>query len=137
MQFRLASEEEALEIVSDPAIVKRIQVVPKSITRQPWIVEDGGHRLLAVFWLVAPGVYEAHIAMLRRDVIASRWLAYNLLKWLFSNGAGKVVTNCPSGPIANLARKLGMREVVRVDHQTVYFEVSPWELVQQSEVVPY
>lgn len=136
MLMRLASDAEALDIVSEPATIQRIGKLPEKMLCQPWVVEDQGYRLLAVFWFIAPGIYEAHIAMKRGDVIACRWLAYQLLKWLFAHGASCVRTNCPEGSIANLARNLGMRETSR-DEQQLHFEVSPWELVQQSEVARY
>jgi len=135
MQVRLASEAEALEIVSEPATVQRIEKVPEHMTRQPWIIEDAGRRMMFVFWWMGDGLYEAHIAMPRRDVIASRWLTYCMLRWLFGNGARRIITNCPEGKIANLARKLGMRETARHD-TTIYFEVTPWELEPQSPVAP-
>lgn len=136
MEVRLASEAEALEIVSEPATVQRINKVPEHMTRQPWIIEDDGRRMMFVFWWDSPGVYEAHIAMPKRDVIASRWLTYNLLWWLFDHGADRIITSCPEGKIANLARKLGMQETGRDDHH-IHFEVTPWQLEPQSVVARY
>ena len=133
MIIRLAGHDEAMSIVREPDTINRIGKIPDQMTCQPWVFEDCGYRLLAVFWIVSLGCYEAHIAMPKREIRASRWLAYQLLAWLFSHGANRVQTNCPEGKIANLARKLGMFETGKMNG-TIYFEVTPWVLEPQWPV---
>lgn len=131
MCVRLASEDEALAVISEPETVKRLGKTPEHMTVQPWIIEASDFKMVFVFWLVGNGVYEAHIAMPKADIKASRYLCFYMLKWLFTQaGAKKVITNCPSGKIANLAKKLGMKQYKK-EGNTLHFEVTPWELKPQ------
>ena len=128
MSVRLAEEWEAIEILSEPDTIRRTGKIPEHTVFQPWICEDGDSKMLFFFWSTGqPRVYEFHIAAPKKDIGASRKLSLELMEWLFTHGAKKLVSNCPEGKIANLARKVGMRVYARND-QTVFVEVESWEL---------
>lgn len=128
--FRLATSAEAIDVLSEPETVKRTGKVPESLIAQPWCVSDGDSKMIFLFWVLEPGTYEVHIAAPKKDIRHSRRYASLIIKWLFSNGAERLVTNCPEGKISNLARKLGMKEYKR-DGREIYFEVLRWELEQR------
>ena len=131
MSVRLAEELEAIEILSEPDTIRRTGKIPEHTVFQPWICEDVDSKMLFFFWSTGqPRVYEFHVAAPKKDIGASRKLSLELMEWLFTHGAKKLVSNCPEGKIANLARKVGMRVYARND-QTVFVEVESWELERQ------
>lgn len=131
MSVRLAEEWEAIEILSEPDTIRRTGKIPEHTVFQPWICEDVDSKMLFFFWSTGqPRVYEFHVAAPKKDIGASRKLSLELMEWLFTHGAKKLVSNCPEGKIANLARKVGMRVYARND-QTVFVEVESWELERQ------
>jgi len=113
LAVRLAPIAEALEILSEPQIVARVGSAPISLRHQPWIIDYAGARMLFIFWPLGsvPNVYHVHIACPLQSIRACRILAKGVDEWLFSIGAEVLVTSCPEGKIANMARKLGWTEI--------------------------
>ncbi|WP_333608812.1 hypothetical protein [Arsukibacterium sp.] len=120
--IRIATNEEALELYNQPEIVERVGVFAESFYYQPWVAMSGDAKMLFVFWVVDPGTVEVHIAQPRKYLKHSRELCFKIIHWLFQLGAKRIITDCPPGKIANLARKVGMTEY-KSDPDTVYFEV--------------
>ena len=129
--IRLASDKEAKQILLEPQIVARVGLLAEHIKVQPWIAHNKEHRLLFVFWEAGAGVYEMHIACPKDSIRSSRVLAVEAMSWLFSMGAEKIITNCPRGKIANMAKKLGLK-LYNTDGETEFYEVTSWELKQLS-----
>jgi len=130
MRIQLATQSESVEILSQPRVVARTKLEPHYVAYQPWMCmpDDGPERMMFVFWaLEDEGVYEVHIAAKqdRESLLLSRRMALYITEWLFAHGASKLVTNCPEGRIANMARKIGYTEAGR-EGETVFFEVSKW-----------
>ena len=123
--IRLGSEEEAIEILSEPETIKRINMVPERTIYQPWIVEQGNYKMLFFFWPVGAMVFEVHIAAPKSNIIKSRALAKELMNWIFELGAVKIITNAPHGKIANMAIKMGMTPY-KTEQDVIYFEVLSW-----------
>ena len=119
--IRLGSEDEAIEILSEPETIKRINKIPERTLYQPWIVEQGKYKMLFFFWPVGGMVFEVHIATPKSDIIKCRALAKELMNWIFSLGAVKIITNCPAGKIANMAIKMGMTPY-KTEQDAIYFE---------------
>ena len=128
--IRLCTQDEALKILNEPETVKRLGMKSERMTFQPWVSEQGDHKLLFVFWLKSKGVAEMHIAAPKKSILKSRLLACDAINFVFGVGASKIVTNCPKGKISNMAVKLGMKQYKSADNQ-IYYEVSKWELEQQ------
>lgn len=128
--FRQCEKAEALEILREDSILSRTRVFPKELLHQPWICEKDGAKLLFFFWEVEPFVYEMHIACPKKSILKSRELAYWALIYVLSFYAKKVITNCPKGKIANMAKKLGMKQARSIQN-TIFYEVSLWELERQ------
>ena len=121
IKIRLAPTAEALEILSEPQIVERIGHATKHLNKQPWIAERAGAKLLFVFHqLSKAGIYEMHIACPLASIRASRILASAAMDWLYHMGADVIVTSCPEGKIANMARKLEFVELTRTP-ELIYF----------------
>lgn len=121
--IRLCSYKEAIRILNEPETIERLGIVTEDLKVQPWIAEQGEHKMMFVFWLVRDSVYEVHIASPKKSVIKSRGLAREVIEFAFNAGARKVITNCPEGKIANMARKLGMVEFKR-EQDKIWFEVN-------------
>jgi hypothetical protein len=121
--IRLGSEEEAIKILSEPETIKRIKKIPERTTSTPWIVEQGEHKMLFFFWPVGNMVFEFHVAAPKSAIIKSRSLARELMRWIFSLGAAKIITNCTRGKIANMAIKMGMTPY-KTEQDIIYFEAS-------------
>jgi len=128
--IRLASQAEAIEILREPQTVARLDMHPEELVEQPWIAQQGEHRLMFVFWEIGKQIYEMHIAAPKDSILSCRKLAVEAMTWLFDMGAEKIVTDCPSGKIANMAKRLGMRFTHEANGKE-YYEVMRWELVQQ------
>jgi hypothetical protein len=127
-RYRVASQKEAIYILSEPETIARTGVIPSDLIVQPWIVERSKSKMLFVFWEradIGELVFEVHIAALKRDIRMSRILAKDIMTWIFKHGAVKIVTNCPSGKISNMAEKLGM-SLVKEDGAQKYYEVRSW-----------
>jgi len=123
--IRLATQEEAIEILNEPQNIKSIGLITKQITFQPWICSQDGLEMMFVFWMVDSETCEAHIACSSKAITKSRLLAKELMTWIFNHGAKRIVTNCPHGKISNMARKLGMSKYKTID-KTNYYEVASW-----------
>ena len=123
--IRLGSEDEAIEILSEPETIRRINMMPERTLHQPWIVEQGKYKMLFFFWPVGDMIFEFHIAAPKSDIIKCRSLARELMDWIFSLGATKLVSSCPAGKIANMAIKAGMTPY-KTDKNDIYFEISSW-----------
>lgn len=120
--IRLCSADEAIKILNQPQIAERVGLLTDKLSVQPWISYQGNYKMLFVFWLVSDGVYEMHIACPKKSIIKSRELAIEALNFALSNGANVVITNCPEGKIANMARKIGMTET-KIETDKIWFEV--------------
>jgi len=123
--IRLASEEEAKAILLEPQIVGRVGLTVEHFRFQPWLAYNRDHRLLFVFWEQSDGVYEMHIAAPKDSILSCRNLATEAMSWVFSMGAKKIVTNCPSGKISNMAKKMGLKITDSIDGQD-YYEAESW-----------
>lgn len=129
--IRLASEKEALEIMSEPQIVERVGKVAHKFCYQPWVAyNDLGHRLLFVFYESDYPKFEIHIASPKDSILSCRKLAKEALIFIFAMGAESIVTDCPKGKISNMAKKMGMSLVKKIKNQH-YYEVKLWELPKQ------
>jgi len=128
--IRLGSQEEAIEILSEPQTVARLGVIPEMMNTQPWIAYNETDKLLFVFWEADYAVYEMHIASPKDSIRSCRKLAFEAMNWVFDHGAEKIITNCIAGKIANMAERLGMRFKSEIDGRR-YYEASRWELEQQ------
>lgn len=123
--IRLASQEEAIEIFNEPQNVNSIGLITEHITFQPWICSQDNLKMVFVFWMVDSETCEAHIVCSRKAIIKSRELAKELMTWIFSHGAKRIITNCPKGKISNMAKKLGMNKYKTID-QINHYEVQSW-----------
>lgn len=123
--IRLATEKEALAILSEPETVQRINKIPEKVIYQPWMAEQGSYKMLFFFWLATDFVCEVHIASPKSAIIKCRDLAKEIMTWVFSMGATKIITNCPPGKIANMAVKMGMKPY-KTEGNIIYFEVLSW-----------
>lgn len=126
--FRLAGQREGIDILSEPTTIARTGIIPEYIVCQPWIAEVNKDRLLFIFWQVPDTddqglVFECHIAAPKEAIRNSRRLASAVVRWLFEHGADKVVTSCPKGKIANMAKRIGLTQTAEVDGMC-YFEAS-------------
>jgi len=124
--IRLCSQDEAIEILNEPQNAGRIGLKTERLIYQPWIVEQDRKKMMFVFWMNKNKTCEVHIACKKDSIIKCRMLSKEVLKFLFSYGAERIISNGPEGKIANLARKIGMKEYKR-DSENVYFEVKLWE----------
>jgi len=133
MEVRLASLDEAVEILSQDKVVERTGKKPGQIIYQPWMVEEGEAQMMFFFWEVENGLYEVHIATMltRTNIRKSREFCRKVVSWVFEHGAEEIVTNAPEGQISNLARKIGLDELYTID-KTVHFSMrsEKWALVQ-------
>ena len=124
-KFSLLSQEEAVKILQGPEIIDRHQKTVGHIKCQPWLVTIDKAKMMFVFWECGEGmVYEVHIASPKDSIPYCRVLTKAVLSWLFEHGASKIITSCPEGKIANLARKTGLTEIDSING-LVYFEVAP------------
>ncbi len=123
--IRLASQDEAIEILNEPQNCNRIGLVTEKLIYQPWMVELKDKKMMFVFWMLDKDVCEVHIACKKDSILKCREMSKEVLDFLFSYKVNRVITNCPEGKIANLARKMGMTEYDRIDNK-VYFEVLSW-----------
>lgn len=124
--IRIATESEALALYNKPEIIQRVGKAAEHFIYQPFIAEEAGAQMLFVFWTHEDGSIEVHIAQPKEYLKQSRALCFKIIHWLFQHGATRIITNAPPGKIANLARKVGMKEY-QVDPDKIYFEVSLWE----------
>lgn len=123
--IRLTSESEAIRILNQPATIQRLETVAEKMTVQPWLCEVNNHKMLFVFWCVEGMSFEVHIARDGEPSPLDRIMAKDIMDWVFSNGAEKIITNCPEGKISNMARKMGMTECGHVGNNLI-FEVKSW-----------
>ena len=121
--IRLATEDEAISILSEEKTVRRINKVPEHVVYQPWMAEQEGHRMLFFFWSTHGLVFDVHIASPECSIIKCRSLAKEIMDWVFSMGATKITTNCPEGKIANMARKMGMT-AYKTEGDIIHFEAA-------------
>lgn len=119
--IRLSSEQEALGILNEPQNIKRIGLVSEHMKYQPWTAEDGDHKIMFVFWRVDSETVEVHIAAPKESIIKARDLSKEIMSWIFSLGAKRIVTVCPKGKTSNFVIKLGMTPY-KTDNETIYFE---------------
>lgn len=123
--IRLATEQEAIGILNEPQNVARIGVVAENLKYQPWIAQDGKFRLMFLFWHVEGDTFEVHVASPLDSIIKSRQLAKEIMEWLFSHGANRLITACPNGKVKNFALKIGMKPY-QSDGGTTYLEALTW-----------
>lgn len=123
--IRLASQEEAIDILNEPQNANRIGLVTEKLIYQPWMVELKDKKMMFVFWMLDKETCEVHIACKKDSILKCREMSKEVLDFLFGYRVNRVITNCPEGKIANMAKKMGMTEYKKID-KTVYFEVLSW-----------
>jgi hypothetical protein len=123
--IRLASKEEAKTILNEPQNIRSIGLITETLFSQPWICSADNLKMVFVFWMVDDLTCEAHIACSKNALLKSRDLAKEIITWLFTCGAKRVITNCPSGKISNMAKKVGMNKYKTIGEAN-YYEVKSW-----------
>jgi len=123
--IRLASEQEAIEILNEPQNIERIGLVSEHMKYQPWLIEDGDYKIMFVFWHIKDKTFEIHIAASSNAIRKSRELTRKIMNWMFIHGAERITTTCPKGKISNFAIKIGMTPY-KTDEETTYFEALSW-----------
>ena len=123
--IRLASQNEAIEILNEKQNVDKIGIVTERLIYQPWIVQIDKFKMMFVFWMVDGDTCEVHIACKKDSILKCREMAKEILNFLFNYGVKRVITDCPKGKISNFVTKLGMSPY-KTDGETKYFEVLSW-----------
>lgn len=105
----LLPEALALELVNDPFVQSRVTQHVDNFRLQPWVCVQGDCRMMFVFFEVETGVYEVHHASHRIWVKRSRTMAAEILRWLFYNGAKRVVSMVGKNnqTVLNMSLKIG------------------------------
>ena len=80
--------------------------------------------------------FEVHIASPKESIFHSRVLVRAIIDWLFSMGVEKILTCCPEGKIANLARKTGLKEVDKQMYEAAEVDGASYPRVIWSIALP-
>jgi hypothetical protein len=123
--IRLASQEEAIEILNEKQNVDSIGLVTERLVYQPWIVQIDHFKMMFVFWMVDKDTCNVHVACKKDSILKCREMAKEILSFLFNYGVKRVVTDCPKGKISNFVIKLGFTPY-KTEGETTYFEVLSW-----------
>lgn len=118
----LCPEDRAKEIMNSPDVRRRVGRKTDDFRLQPWRVTQQGADMMFVFFEVAEGTYEMHIAAERGAIRQSRKLCREAIEWLYQMGAETIVTTCPKSEpkIANFIEKLGGIPVAETNDEIHY-----------------
>ena len=123
--IRLASQEEAIEILNEKQNAESIGLVTEKTIYQPWIVQVDNFKMMFVFWMIDKETCNVHVACKKDSILKSREMAKEILNFLFSCGVSRVITDCPKGKISNFVVKLEMKPY-KCDEETTFFEILSW-----------